>query len=297
MVDDAVGETDTARSRPIPEESEASGASGDLRVLQAWFQDEIFRPNALPETPPEPGHLAADELILPSATLAAEERVRIYTRMFLSRSEDALREDFPTVARHVGEQEFRSLVRRYLSKHPPRHFSLNRLGAIFPTFLSAESESRPELRYSRDIARVEQTLLEVFHDDWVPPLDPRGFQSLGAIDWANLKLRTVRSLRILETEFPAFAAIEAARRGDPLPPAVAGPYVTAVYRRGQDPWRIELTREERTILERLAAGASIGESLEAAATLFPNVTDEAEDRIFAAFGSWVASGLFEAIIE
>ena len=82
--------------------------------IQRWMQEVVVHPGSIDEAlaaraaraevPPE----RLGEVVLPSRTLAAAERVEIYQRMYLLRMEEALGIDYPALQRFLGPRGFRA---------------------------------------------------------------------------------------------------------------------------------------------------------------------------------------------
>ncbi|MCE5295311.1 MAG: putative DNA-binding domain-containing protein, partial [Chlamydiales bacterium] len=78
----------------------------------------------------------AKEYITPSATLTADERMRLYNYSYWLRLFDILEEEYPFLSRLFGEQAFRDTIAEpFLKAFPPSHWSLNLLGRDLVTFL------------------------------------------------------------------------------------------------------------------------------------------------------------------
>ena len=106
----------------------------------------------------DPGALLAG-----TSELDARERIGIYANMFIWRQIDALRDDFPRVARLLGEGPFYAMAEDYLKAHPSRHPSLSELGRGLPGFLRERQGdgARPDLA---DLAALDWARAKVFED-------------------------------------------------------------------------------------------------------------------------------------
>ena len=82
-----------------------------------------------------PGSEAIDPALLFTGTaeLDSSARIGIYADMFIWRQIDALRDDFPKLARVLGAGPFYAMAEDYLREHPSRHASLSELGRELPT--------------------------------------------------------------------------------------------------------------------------------------------------------------------
>ena len=101
------------------------------------------------------------DVVLPSHRgLRAAERVGIYQGMYLPRMLEALESDYPGLAHFLGHDRWTRLVRRYLTAHPSRSYTLNELGRRLPEFVRAHGLPRPA--FCHDLARLEWAMSQVF---------------------------------------------------------------------------------------------------------------------------------------
>src|SRR5882762_3668806 len=147
-----------------------------------------------------------------SPDLPAAERVAIYTRMFVDRQVDALRETFPKVLAALGDEEFHRVAARYVDAHPSEHPDIGQLGRKFAEFL--------ERRDLSDLARLEWARGEVFEAAMAESLSPERFATLAqdAVAFARYPIRLIPALRLLELEHQIDPLWEgSARAAEPQP--------------------------------------------------------------------------------
>src|SRR5437773_428743 len=95
-----------------------------LERLQRWMQEVVVHPGSAEEAMAHPSvraHVPAErlsEVVLPSKSLSAVERVGIYHGMYLLRMEEALASDYPGLKHFLGDGAFMDLVRAYVQAHP-----------------------------------------------------------------------------------------------------------------------------------------------------------------------------------
>jgi hypothetical protein len=245
---------------------------------------DLFAALVTGERAVDPG--AREALLVGDAALSAGDRARIYSDMYLYRLVDALREDYPLLARLLGEEGFFSLCADYVRAHPSRHPSLARLGEALSGFLRERPGSRPDLS---DLAALEWARAESFVAADAAPLDETALRSLGE-DAAAARLALVPSVRLLSLDHDAaalWADLEAAREPGP---ACARASSLLVWRKGFDVFHAEVTPEELSALGAAQRGATLGEACEAFAAL-PDPARAALD----ALASWSGEGLIARI--
>ena len=150
-----------------------------MRLAEA---QDLFAALVTGEHPVDPA--AREAFLVGDAGLSASGRARIYSDMYLFRLVDALREDYPLLARLLGDEEFFSLCADYVRAHPSRHPSLARLGWALPGFLRDRAAPRADLS---DLAALEWARAEAFVAADAGPLDETALRSLGE-DAASARL-------------------------------------------------------------------------------------------------------------
>jgi hypothetical protein len=83
-----------------------------------------------------------------------DPRMRVYGRAYRLRFEASLKEDFPILARILGELRFSELVAEFLETVGSQHSSLAELGKPFQAFLESRSDFS-DLPWLLDVARYE----------------------------------------------------------------------------------------------------------------------------------------------
>lgn len=170
-------------------------AESKLRDVQSWFWRSIAG---------EPGEYEFDPelvaLVEPSHTMAPAQRVEVYADAYFLRLRDVLAEDFPSVARLLGDESFAGLVRRYLKAHPSTEPSVRHLGRALAEFIASQDDLPPWLG---DLAALEWARVNAFDaPDDAPPLTAAKLAELDPTIWPNLTLVPVRSLETLDASWP-----------------------------------------------------------------------------------------------
>ena len=202
-----------------------------LRALQRGMQNYIVTGEAA----------TMEREVKPSHALTPIERLDVYRDMYEARLIEALKVDYPALARHLGPQ-FDELAALYIRECPSRTYTLNRFGDALPAFLE-RIDGLPRPAYIRDLARYELAVTQVFDEA----------ESVGkpAIEInADTRLTPIPAFRLLALWHPAHAG-EARRERTYL----------AIYRRDYTVKPMPLTRQAYLILESLSGGAALGDAL------------------------------------
>lgn len=143
----------------------------------ARFQDAFARALLAPEAAPE----------AEVAALAARPAFAVYRNTVMKGWIDALRANFPAVARIVGEEWFRAAAAIYVRATPPADPTLLRFGASFPDFLG-RFEPAAELPYLPGVARLDRYWSDAHAAPDDDALDPAAVARLDAAALARAVL-------------------------------------------------------------------------------------------------------------
>ncbi|MBS0622164.1 MAG: putative DNA-binding domain-containing protein [Verrucomicrobia bacterium] len=105
-------------------------APEQLSILQHWFGGVISRP-LTEEGKSAPIDAAVKQWVLPSPTLAPDQRMEIYNQQYWYRLLTVMQENFPLVAQLIGYATFNELATAYLIEYPPHTWRLTELGHRF----------------------------------------------------------------------------------------------------------------------------------------------------------------------
>ena len=235
---------------------------------------------------------AIGELVLPSRSLTAVERVAVYQEMYFLRMRDALLGDYPGLHHFLGKEGFDSLIRGYIQKYPSRSYTLNRLGDHLPRYIRA-AKDLPRHAFLHDLARLELAVTEVFDAVSSAPLTAERVEAVPPEAWVKARLVPVEAFRLLALDYPVSAYLSAVRDATPPPSTRKKPCWVAVYRNEFAVRRLDLSEPAHDLLSRIARGRPLGEALARTLSRYGRRLGEAE--LFTWFRGWVASGMFRAI--
>lgn len=294
------------------------GSSRSLDVVQRWFQAVVTHPDGVEggvesEEAQRLIRLNRSELeavIGRSRNLTAAERMGIYANAYYARLLECLASFFPVLQKALGEEVFEGFAFEYLQHYPSKSYTLDRLGESFARFLA---ETRPEPEEGEepgavgwpdfliDLTVFEWNLNQVFDGPGVegkPLLTAERLQSFPAERFAEARLVPVPCLRLLAFRFPVNAYYTAARHageGEEAPIPDPAPEYVALTRRDFVVRRFPLNAAQHALLEKILAGAPVGEAIAAAAEI-SGLDDEALGaELQAWFRLWVAEGFFQSI--
>ncbi len=234
-------------------------ADRPLRRLQRFVQSVVVHPGATRNAASraarrELGGARPEFVLRPSQTLGAVERIGIYQGMYLLRMTDALAADYPGLAHALGEEGFRRFVRAYVTRHPSRSYTLNRLGDDVPGFVARTR--RPDRRFLADLAKLERAVSRLY-DAFAPVPGPVRPDPPGP----GTVFRTATPIALLSLGHPVGPYLDAVREGRaPRRPAPRASRML-LFRRGFAVRRLDLSRGAFLLVSALAAGRPLRAAL------------------------------------
>jgi hypothetical protein len=221
--------------------------------------------------------------------LSAVERVAIYADMYLARLVGALRETFPMLVRHLGD-EFGALAEDYLRRNPSEHHDVGRVGRRLAAFLRRYPDpERPDLA---DLAELEWERQQVFFAAPAEPLGAEPFAGLAPETFTRTGLQLSPALKVLVLDHVVAPVWRRLADGAPPGPPSPGPSALAVWRSGFDVLHCSLPLDEAAALERAMAGDSL-------ATICAAFTTREDPAAAAhrALSSWLTEGWIVGVAD
>ncbi len=208
-----------------------------LLELQRWFYA------ALQRTPD-----GVSKRVRRSGDLTPNDRFQVYRGMYWTRLIEALGENYPRVAKALGEAAFTRVSRRYLENHPSRHPSLRYLGHRWPEHLrSHRVRGFPQLA---DLARLDRAVLDSFDAPDVTPLTVDDIKDTPSQSWSALRFQLAPCVHLLRLQHPILGE---------APKAPRSRYDVRVYRLGHEVRHAPMDARQARALRALQRGHSFGE--------------------------------------
>jgi hypothetical protein len=247
--------------------------------------------------------ISADDLeqvVTRSHSLAAAERLAIYSHAYFGRLQECLRAEFPVLLHALGEELFNLFTLEYLKYYPSRSYTLNRLGQNFSRYLAEsrpdsgaplnERESWPD--FIVELATLERAFAETFDGPGSEGLSLPDRDSLLEIPIDKLLrggLVPAPCLRLLVFRYPVTQYFKAARKKEnPDLPGPANSYI-AMNRSDFVVSIHDLTQTQYEVLAALTTGSTLGQL----------ATGQPDQEAFIVtalgwLGDWAESGFFSA---
>jgi hypothetical protein len=275
----------TVAPLPVPRAASAS-LPERLSDVQTWMIGAI--------TSDAPDREREAALLTPGPQLSAHERFHVYRYGYRARLVECLLDDYPVVAKALGEDAFEALCHAYVERHPSRSPNLNAFGRHMAAFIRDDAVAIERRVFLSELASLEWCITEMIHAAASPPFDFSSLAALPVEAWGGARLERADTVRVLSFTHPVNAYFQKLRSGGEA--EIPGPAesATAVYRKGWTIWRMDLTPAMTRVLTALLGGVTIGEALDRMGVdgTDPDALAEAERSVMVWFREWVEAGLF-----
>lgn len=219
--------------------------------------------------------------------LSALQRLGIYADAYFYRLLDCLKEDFPATAAVAGDS-FERIVRAYLGRHPPTEPSIFYAGRYLADFL-ANHHPHERWPFLAELARLERTLVETFHDPDAMALTASDVRAIAPADWPKLSLRTHPAVHLLDCGWRVNDVLRAIENGTQWRDPRRESFAMLVWRQGNQVYYRALEVPERAALEVASRGADFAVVCDAFAS--HRDSENLAGEINRTLIRWVADGL------
>lgn len=199
------------------------------------------------------------------AALTAQPAFAVYRNTVMKGCIDALRANYPAIARLVGEEWFRAAAAIYVRETLPRQPMLLEYGADYADFL-ARFEPAAELPYLPGVARLDRCWTEAHAAADEPVLGGGDIAALASANYFRIRLQPHAAARwAWSGNAPAFTIWSRNRAADPVDNDFEWLPEGALITRPQDSvqW-VALDRAGCGFLDACAAGGTVAEATRAA---------------------------------
>lgn len=189
-----------------------------LRSIQAWMYGVITHPESVEDgakfSPPESASGSIDSIVSPSQTLTSTERITIYRNSYFLRLRECFTHEFRGLHSALGDDMFNHFVWTYLQAYPSTSYTLNELGAQFPSFLEQSLEDSlnggsPDWwqLFVIDVAKYERAYVETYNGE--------GHEELESVEAIfDVSFIPSPALRLLQLRFSVANCIHAFQNND-----------------------------------------------------------------------------------
>ncbi|MDF1853999.1 DNA-binding domain-containing protein [Pseudooceanicola sp.] len=197
---------------------------------------------------------------------AAGRRFAVYRNNVAVSLGEALETGFPTVAKLLGEQNFRGIAALFLRATPPQSPLMMTYGSGFADFLAGFAPVQ-HLGYLADVARLDYAMRLSYHAADAQALAPEALQTLMSGDLSVARLTLAPALRLIRSDWPLHAIWRFNHDDGPAPAPRAE--AVLITRPEFDPVPWVLPPGGAVFITAILNGATLGDAFEAASTDTP----------------------------
>ena len=171
-----------------------------------------------------------------------EERVESYRYAIAARFEESLLEDFPLLAKALGEDNFKEILSRFLLEHPSRTYNLSEVGLDLPKYFENHPiENHP---YAKILADFEVARLYADNCDENSAALP--IENIGGEDLSSIRLVLDNSARLFSADWGLLTS-----------PIVNTSFYVLIYEKDFTVHNMELSEEMFITLRNIIAGQGL----------------------------------------
>jgi hypothetical protein len=249
----------------------------------------VDRTAAATDSPRNSMYGGLETIVRSDERLPAAVRVGIYAEAYFYRLLEVMKEDYPAILSALGDRDFQSLISDYLAAYPPHRPSVFYAGEFLADFIRGH-QIGDGFPFAADLARLERTLIEVFHGPDAPALTEDRLREIAPSRWPAINMRVHPTVRLVDSQWKvADTKREVDRGAMPSAPACE-PCRILCWRQNDLSYYRELERPEYGAFELMLEGSSFATVCDAI------VVDKAHDNdralaIDRLLRRWLADGV------
>lgn len=195
------------------------------------------------------------------------------------------------ITSHILADEIRSLIKKYIEEMPSVFYNVDKYSAEFSKWLFKQDISLS----AKEMADLEYKISEVFNMAESEPLLQKDLENIDAEKFSelNLKPRTAHLFAHYKNNVNDFmTSFYEDKASFKLQEAEN---FVIIYRSDDIVYRLNLEKEEYSLLKALSAGKNISEAMEECASQTKMGEDELAAKIQLWFGRWINSGVLQKL--
>jgi hypothetical protein len=199
--------------------------------------------------------------------------IEIYRNNYRGNLRDTLAGAYPVIEQLVGMDFFRLLTRQYMAQYPSRSGNLHHYGAEMASFI-ATFEPAEKLPYLADVAALEWACHCAYFAVDAAPIDIARLAQMPSEQYPELILHIHPACRQLRSNYPIAAIWHAHQPGSNSDFNInldSGPCFALVSRKDNEICVNELNAADADWLQKIHAGAPLGDATEATLQHHPDL--------------------------
>lgn len=262
------GALTTAKARSTP------GQTVTLKDLQNLLHETIVAGDADRVSP-------ARDWVIDKQDFAAADQLGVYINAYRFRLRDVVGEDYPVLAHYLGRTAFDQLIVDFVESQTPQDFNIARYAAGLPGFVASRETVDG---FADELCRLETAIAQLMDATETAPLTSADLAETTPDDLLDMQLMPREALQLFSFDHSVNAYYTAVlAEKEPAAVQALTTYL-AVFRHNDVMWRMDLDATEYAVLQKLFAGATVGESL-------TDIEISDPDMLTPWFSRWIKHGL------
>ena len=237
-----------------------------------------------------------DSALLQTTPQGQPARFHIYQNAYRARMIEALIENYPVLARVLGDDDFAELALGFLRTCPSQTASIRWFGAKLADYVSTCPDSLPHPALL-DLIRMEWALSVAFDSPDVDTLTVANLSAVAPERWPDLRFAVHPSVQLIRSDWniePIWTALSTDPDADTEPPQAAAHYLL-VWRAGHvNHWR-SVSDQEAHLLTALISGTRFADLCELEGSTSGDVSNAAAT-VAGYLRTWVDANLLLPLV-
>ncbi len=218
--------------------------------------------------------------ITPGGSLTSPDSLEVYRRGFIVRLTEALGDMYESVWWVSGDEDFFRLAKIFILSQPSHTYNLSSYGHEFPEFLEKERPF-PDFPFLPDLARFEWLFKNIFHTQQHESVSQESIQH-NISQGGNIFFKFGSSVHVFSARFAVYDIWKLRGTCHDEAPSIEWDreQYLLLYKKDDQIFVNELDHVEYTVLQQLLDGSTLEESLNSAATQFPDLDQQQISKLF-----------------
>lgn len=220
------------------------------------------------------------EWVFDKEKFSAQDQLNVYVDAYRYRLNDATAEDYPALKNYLGEKKFNELIWDFVNNEKPNHFNIAKYTLKLQKFLE---KKYPKDIFSHELCCLETIIAKLHEPEETAPLEQKHLKNMTVEKLMRSKLYPRKALKLIELSYLVNKYYQEVMNEKKSKP-VKGESFLVIFRHENSVWRMDLEKEEFTLLQDLFSKMKVSEALENK-KLSPEMISKY-------FSKWINNGLF-----
>ncbi len=248
----------------------------------ALMQDSIL-PGASIDSNSNP-----ESWIRPKPDFPANAQLEVYALGYRIRLYHVLKPDYPVLTHYLGEQSMDKLLKDFVNTIPSTHYNIDRYAEHFPSFLHTHLSDK----FAHALCQLETIIASLAFAPETPSISQADMQHLSPDAFLTTRFSMHPASALLSLGGAVNRYYQQVRDGLTPSPITEQPSYLLVYKHEGTIWRLELEKEEYTLLNTLQTYPTFTTALDALSKDETVNIAPITEQFATWFARWLQNGVF-----